>query len=201
MSLIVFAGGSQFAVVTVLAAGGGVIAAVLAGVLINLRFLPMSVAITPSMPGGLPRRVLMSQAITDPGWAISVRAGGRFDAYFMVGAVLPQYVLWQLGTVAGVLLGSALTDPEALGTDALFPAFFLAILLGGELGAGRTAVIAAVLGGVIALALTPLLPAGLPLIAASAAALVALARPGQAPGTASPGGSNPSSNDPEESQR
>lgn len=65
-------------------------------------------------------------------------------------------------------------DPEALGLDALFPAFFLALLVEGELRPGRPA-LAAGLGAVIALALIPFTAAGLPIIAASVAALIGLA--------------------------
>ena len=65
-----------------------------------------------------------------------------------------------LGTAVGVFAGDLITDPEALGLDALFPAFFLALLIGGELRGGRTAVAAALLGAAVALALSPVRPAG-----------------------------------------
>ena len=77
-------------------------------------------------------------------------------------------------TVAGVLAGDLVDDPAALGLDALFPAFFL-VLLVEELRDG-SAVVAAVLGAAIAAALVPLAPAGIPILAASAAALIGLAR-------------------------
>ena len=73
---------------------------------------------------------------------------------------------------AGDLIG----DPADLGLDVLFPAFFLALLVGGELREGRLSVIVAALGAVIGLALTPITPAGVPVIAASAAALLGLRR-------------------------
>jgi predicted branched-subunit amino acid permease len=122
----------------------------------------------------------------DFSWAAASRGGGRFDAPFMVGATLPSYPAWVGGTALGVLAGEAIGDPGALGLDALFPAFFLALLVEGELRGGpgdRTPglpLLVAALGAAIALALIPLTPAGVPVIAASAAALAGLLaqRPG-----------------------
>jgi predicted branched-subunit amino acid permease len=95
---------------------------------------------------------------------------------------LPSYPCWVGGTAIGVFAGDLITDPEALGLDAIFPAFFLALLFE-ELRRGRFAVAAACIGGAIALALTPVAPAGVPVIAASAAALLGLAdREAFAPG-------------------
>jgi predicted branched-subunit amino acid permease len=80
------------------------------------------------------------------------------------------------GTAIGVFAGDLIGDPEKLGLDVLFPAFFLALLLRGELREGRLAVVTALLGAAIGLALTPVTPAGVPVIAASAAALIGLRR-------------------------
>lgn len=95
----------------------------------------------------------------------------------MVGATLPSYPAWVLGTVVGVFAGDLIGDPEALGLDALFPAFFLALLIGGELRGGRLPLAAALLGATVALALIPIAPPGVPVIAACIAALIGLARP------------------------
>ena len=76
--------------------------------------------------------------------------------------------------IIGVVGGEALGDPAALGLDAAFPALFLALLVS-QLRS-RTAVLTAVLGGLIALVLTPFTPPGVPIIAAAAAALIGLAR-------------------------
>jgi predicted branched-subunit amino acid permease len=181
MSTLVFAGSAQFGSVAVLAGGGGVAAAVTAAVLLNARYLPMGIALAPSLRGRWPRRAAYGEAMIDASWAMANRGGGRFDPDFLVGATLPSYPAWVGGTVIGVLAGDLIGDPDALGLDALFPAFFLA-LVGGELRTGRMAVLVAVVGGAIGLALTPLTPAGVPVIAASAAALLGLSagrgRPG-----------------------
>jgi predicted branched-subunit amino acid permease len=173
MSAIVFAGSSQFASVAVLASGGSVGAAVVAGLLLNARYFPMGVALAPSLHGGPLRRAAIGQAMIDASWAMASRGGGRFDPAFMVGATVPSYPCWVGGTAIGVLAGDLIGDPERLGLDVLFPAFFLALLVG-ELRGGRLAVAAACLGAAIALALTPFTPAGVPIIAASAAALLGL---------------------------
>jgi predicted branched-subunit amino acid permease len=181
MSALVFAGAAQFGSVAVLAGGGGVAAAVTAAVLLNARYLPMGIALAPSLRGRWARRAAYGEAMIDASWAMANRGGGRFDPDFLVGATLPSYPAWVAGTVVGVLAGDLIGDPDALGLDALFPAFFLALLVGGELRTGRTAVLVAVAGGAIGLVLTPLTPAGVPVIAASAAALVGLRRRGGRP--------------------
>jgi predicted branched-subunit amino acid permease len=183
MSAIVFAGSAQFAAVAVLAAGGGAAAAIAAGILLNARYFPMGVALAPSLGGGPLRRAGIGQAMIDASWAMASRGGGRFDAAFMVGATLPSYPCWVGGTAIGVLAGDVIGDPERLGLDVLFPAFFLGLLVG-ELRSGRLAVAAACLGAAIALALTPFAPAGVPIIAASAAALLGLAGSGAVRDTA-----------------
>jgi 4-azaleucine resistance transporter AzlC len=176
MSAIVFAGSAQFGALAVLAAGGGPLAAVTAGVLLNSRYVPMGVAIAPSLSGGPLKRMAKAQTMVDFSWAAAMRGGGRFDQRFMIGATLPMYLGWVLGTAIGVAGGDLIGDPETLGLDAIFPAFFLALLLGGESPAARRSLTAALLGGAIALALLPFTPPGVPIIAACLAALVGLDR-------------------------
>ena len=105
------------------------------------------------------------------GAAAASTGDGRFDPWYMVGVTVPQYTGWVLGTIIGVLLGHALGDPRALGLDALFPAFFVALLI--EEVRGRRKAVAAAGGAGIALVLTPLAPPGLPILAAAAAAILA----------------------------
>jgi predicted branched-subunit amino acid permease len=77
------------------------------------------------------------------------------------------------GTAVGVFAGDAIGNPETFGLDVLFPAFFLALLVG-ELRAGKSAIAAAAIGVALALALIPFAPPGVPVIAASAGALLGL---------------------------
>jgi 4-azaleucine resistance transporter AzlC len=175
MSVIVFSGAAQFGSLAVLKAGGGVGPAIAAGILLNARYLAMGLALAPSLRGRAVSRAAFAMTVVDASWAAASRGDGTFDPWYMVGVTVPQYVGWVLGTIVGVLAGRALGNPQALGLDALFPAFFVALLLAEVRGRRR---IAAAGGGAgIALALTPLMPAGLPILVAAAAALaVARAR-------------------------
>jgi 4-azaleucine resistance transporter AzlC len=174
MSLVVFSGAAQFAAVTVLAAGGGALAAIAAGMLMNARWLPMGFAIGPFLSRRPLARAAQAQAIVDASFALSSRGDGTYDRGILFGATLPQFFAWAGGTLAGVLGGGALADPSSLGLDAVFPAFFL-ILLAGE-ARGRGPLAAALLGAAIALVLMPFAPPGVPVLAASAAALIGLRR-------------------------
>lgn len=174
MSIVVFAGAAQFASVSILAAGGSLASAVSAGLLVNTRFLPMGLAIAPALHGGPLRRAAEAQTMVDASWAIANRGDGTFDRQLMMGATIPQAFGWIGGTIAGVLAGSLLGDPDTLGLDALFPAFYLALLA--EELRDRTAVASALLGAAIAIALVPFAPAGIPVVAASVAALLGLRR-------------------------
>ena len=174
MSAVVFAGASQFGATSVLAAGGSAATAIATGAMLNARFLPMGVAAASALRGSRLRRALEGQAIVDASWALAARGEGGFDREVLLGATVPQYPAWVLGTIIGVLAGGALGDPDALGLDAIFPAFFLG-LLAAELRRPH-AVPAVLIGGAIALALTPILPPGLPVLLASCGALVGLRR-------------------------
>jgi 4-azaleucine resistance transporter AzlC len=178
MSAIVYAGSAQFAAVSIIAAGGGLGAAVSAAALMNSRFLPMGIAIAPSLPGGALKRAAQGQTVVDASWALAAREDGTFDRWVLFGSTAPQYVAWTAGTLAGALGGDVIGDPSRLGLDAIFPTFFLALLLG-ELRDGRSRGVAA-LGALIALALVPVAPPGVPVLVASLAALVGLHRREQA---------------------
>ena len=164
MSVVVFAGGAQFATLSVLDAGGSAITAIAAATLVNLRFLALGIAIGPSLGGGRLRRAAEGWMITDASVILARTEEGRYGQRRLVGSFVPQFLGWTLGTLGGVLAGSLIEDPDAYGLDALFPAFFL-YLLWGELRdpALRATAIAAT---VVALALIPLTPPGVPVIAA-----------------------------------
>ena len=174
MSAIVFAGSAQFSAVAILAQGGGAGAAIAAAALMNSRFLPMGVAFAPSLRGGAVKRALQGQPVVDASWALAARPDGSFDRMLLFGSSAVAYASWVTGTAVGALWGEALGDPHDLGLDALFPAFFVALLLN-EARSGRARGVAA-LGALIALALVPIAPAGVPVLVASLAALVGLTR-------------------------
>jgi 4-azaleucine resistance transporter AzlC len=174
MSAVVFAGAAQFAATAVLADGGSAAAAIVAGILLNLRFIPMGIAIAPSLRARPASRAAVGQGLVDASWALAHRGGGRYDVPFMLGATLVQYPAWVLGTALGVLAGDVIGNPEDLGLDAIFPAFFLALLVN-ELRHG-VSVGAALIGAGLALALTPVAPPGIPVLAACAGAALGLVR-------------------------
>ena len=174
MSITTFAGSAQFAAASVLGSGGGPAAAIAAALLLNARYLPIGVSVAPYLPGGPIRRFVLSQLVVDESWAIAARGDGEFDAHRLVGAGIVLWLAWVGGTIVGVIGGEALGDPAALGLDAAFPALFLALLVP-QLN-GRRAIAAALGGAAIALALVPIAPPGVPIIAAAAAALIGLWR-------------------------
>ena len=174
-SVLICSGSAQFAVAAVLGSGGGMPAAMIAAVLLNARFGPMGVAVAPYLKGGPLRRALEGQAVIDASWALASRGGGRFDREFMIGASVPQVLAWFGGTAVGALGGDFVGDPERLGLDVMFPAFFF-VLLVDELRSGRSAVTVALIAGALALLLVPFAPPGVPVIAACVAALLGLRR-------------------------
>jgi predicted branched-subunit amino acid permease len=173
MSATTFAGSAQFAAASVFQDGGAVLAAVAAAVFLNARYIAISVTVASIVPGGLLRRFAGSQLIVDESWALSGRSG-RFEWPILAGAGLLLYVLWVGSTGLGTVLGGALDDPNAVGLDAAFAVLFLGLAV--PYLRERRAVQAAALAAAITLALTPFMPAGVPIVAAASACLLGLRR-------------------------
>ena len=130
MSVTTFAGSAQFAVASILGAGGGLVTAIVAAVLLNLRYGPIGLSAATTLEGPWWRRALTAQLIVDESWAIAQRDDGRLDRHLLVGArAAPARLLDATGTVVGTFAGDLVADPESLGLDAAFPALFLALLL------------------------------------------------------------------------
>jgi 4-azaleucine resistance transporter AzlC len=171
MSLSVFAGASQFVLVG--GVGSGLVAAVLAGLLLNARHIAFGLSLAPIVEGPLWKRAIAGQIVLDESTAYALgqpTPGLRRQGFWAVGTFL--FVSWQTGTAIGALAGEAI-DYKAFGVDAAFPAGLLA-LLGPQL-ATRAAQLAAILGAMIAVAATPLLPRGGPILVAAIAAFIAFA--------------------------
>jgi 4-azaleucine resistance transporter AzlC len=165
LSVLVFAGGAQFLAVGVVAAGGGPVAAVLGALLLNARLLPYGLAIADTIGQGRLARLLGSHVITDETVAFAVAQSSRERsraAFWLCGVAL--FVAWNVSTLVGVLAGQAIGDPNAFGLDAAFPAALLALVLPSL--RDRATVRPALLGAAIALAATPFLPPGVPLLLA-----------------------------------
>ena len=173
MSATTFAGAAQFAAVSVLDSGGTVLAAIAAAVFLNARYVAISITVSSIFPGGRLRRLVESQTIVDESWALAGRSG-RFERSILVGSGIVFFVCWVTSTAVGTFLGGLLENPDALGLDAAFAALFLAILV--PYLDSRRAVTAALLAAAVTLALTPVAPIGVPIVAAAAAALLGLRR-------------------------
>lgn len=174
MSALVHAGAAQFAATSIVVAGGGVVSGVVAASLMNARFLAMGAALAPSLPGGPALRAVQAQTVVDPSWAVANNGDGTFDRWLLFGATAPQYVGWISGTLLGAYGGDLIGDIERFGLDAVYPTFFLALLVAELRRPGSRGI--ALAGAVIALALVPFVPAGIPILVAAVAALVGLAR-------------------------
>jgi 4-azaleucine resistance transporter AzlC len=173
-SLVTFAGSAQFAAVSVMSDGGTAAAAILAALLLNARYLPIGLSVAPWLPGRPLARAAQGQVVVDESWAVSHLGGGRYDPRLLLGAGLTLWAAWVVCSTAGVVAGSVLGDPETLGLDAAFPALFLALLAGQV--RERRLLLAALAGAAIALAMVPLTPPGVPIVAASVVCLAGLVR-------------------------
>ena len=168
-SSLVFGGSSQFAAVSVLADEGTVIAAVTAGLLLNLRSLAFGVSMAPSLKGSLLWRAGVSQLMIDESTAIgSSQSTYELRRYGYLWGGLSVFVLWNATTLIGV---SVLSEAESLitdlGIDATIPAAFLG-LIWNKLENAKHRVVA-LIGAITALILIPITPAGIPVIAAASA--------------------------------
>ena len=168
-SSIVFGGSSQFAAVSVLADDGTVIAAITAGLLLNLRSLAFGVSMAPSLKGSFLWRAGVSQLMIDESTAIgSSQATHELRRYGYLWGGLSVFVLWNATTLIGV---SVLSEAESLitdlGIDATIPAAFLGLIWNKLENTKHRAV--AVIGAITALILIPFTPAGIPVIAAATA--------------------------------
>ena len=178
-SALVFTGGSQFAAVSVLTDGGTALAAVVAGLLLAIRSLAYGVVMAPSLSGPRWRRALRSQLMIDEAMANgtshpgSDEAARRLQRYGYLWAGGSVFVLWNTATLIGVFAGASASDwITRLGIDATIPATFVALLWPRLREATQRWV--ALGGAVVATTLIPVAPAGIPIIAASVAAGVAM---------------------------
>ena len=170
MSATTFGGSAQFAAASILDEGGAVAAAIATAILLNARYVPIGISVAPLFEGPAWRRLLEGQLVVDESWAISNQGEGRFDRGVLLGAGLVLYVCWVVTTAIGAVAGDLLGDPERLGLDAAFPALFLALLV--PQVRSRIMLGAALGGAAVALALVPIAPAGVPILAAAAVCLL-----------------------------
>jgi 4-azaleucine resistance transporter AzlC len=178
LSLVMFSGASQFAFSGVAAAGGSALTAVAAALLLGLRNAFYGVTLTTALaPRGL-ARLWTAHFVIDETTAMAVgQPTVRLQRYAFWSTGLILCTLWQLGTLAGALAGGVV-DPADFGLDAAGPAVFLALLWPGL--KRREARWVALAGALVALALVPIAPQGVPVLSAAGVALLAGLRPGAA---------------------
>jgi predicted branched-subunit amino acid permease len=172
LSALLFSGGSQFAVVGIIAAGGSGAAAVATSTLLGLRNGLYGLQVSRLLGVSGLRRVAAAQLTIDESTAVAVAQPERSAARLGFWATgLTVFALWNLTTIVGALVGDALGDPKQFGLDAAAPAAFCA-LLWPRLKSADTRAVAAV-AAVIALVVAPHAPAGIPVLVAALAAIVA----------------------------
>ncbi|WP_328392458.1 AzlC family ABC transporter permease [Nocardia sp. NBC_00416] len=177
LGVLVLAGGSEFLFLGIVVAGGSPIAALLAGLLVNVRHIAYGLSV-PDVFGTGWRRVRRAHLLNDE--TVAVALGQRTAtqsraAYLACG--LGILAAWPAGTFLGGLAGSAIPDPGAFGVDAVFPAVLLALIMPAlSAPAVRRGALA---GAALALAATPFLPPGLPILLATAGVVLTIPRTGR----------------------
>ena len=173
LSLLAFTGGTQFAVVGVVAGGGSMAAALGSGLLLGSRNVLYAMRLAPLLRVRGLRRLAAALGTIDESTAMAI--GQRDPALARLAfwwTACSVFVVWNLATLLGAVGASTLGDPTTLGLDAVVPAAFLA-LLAPRLRDGAVERRVALGGALIALGLIPITPAGVPVLAASAALLLA----------------------------
>jgi predicted branched-subunit amino acid permease len=165
LSLFLFSGASQFAVVGVMGAGGGVLSAVLTATLLGLRNMFYGFRNAPLLKVRGIKRIASAQLTIDESTGVSLMQEERGEdamRYGFYATGIGVFILWNLFTLLGAIGAQSIGDPAALGLDAAVPAAFLGLVWPRLTDLWKKC--AAVLAIVVALILTPLLSAGLPII-------------------------------------
>jgi predicted branched-subunit amino acid permease len=166
LSLLTFSGASQFAVIGVLGAGGGALSGIATASLLGIRNGVYGVIMAPRLKVKGFKRIVAAQITIDESTAVALGQEVRGEKAMRQGFWLTGFgvfLFWNLFTVAGALGAQAMGDIRAWGLDSAVPAAFLG-LVWPRLKTNRDRALA-VGCMVFALAMTPLLPAGLPIIA------------------------------------
>jgi predicted branched-subunit amino acid permease len=173
LSLLVFTGASQFALVGVLGAGGGAGPAVLGGLLLGTRNTLYAVRMAGLLRLRGPRRLVAAQLTIDESTAMATAAPAALQGVAFWATGFSVFGLWNLATLVGAL-GAAVVDLRALGLDAAVGAAFLGLLA--MQVKTREAVGVAVAGAAVAVVAVPLTPPGVPVLLAGLAVVPAVLR-------------------------
>lgn len=177
---------TELAYLAVRDAGGTQVAAIAAGWVVASRFGLLAASLGARLRVGPWHRAAAGIQSFDPNVTFAIQQAAPRDVVRVFWRVTAAMHLgWFVGTVVGVTLGNVIGDADRFGLDAVFPAALLAII--GGLLRERPAALAAAVGGGLCLVLIPVAPAGLPIIASLAGAVVALAwSPASAPEESTP---------------
>ena len=170
LSVLTFTGGSQFALVGVIGAGGSPAAGIVSALLLGVRNSLYGLRLAPTLRVTGGRRLVAAHLVIDESTAMAVAQDEDRAARLGFWATgLAVFVCWNLATLIGAVGAAALGDPQALGLDAAVGAAFLALLWPRLTGRGPW--ITALVAGAVALALTPHFPAGVPVLVAGLVAV------------------------------
>ena len=155
MSALAFGGAAQFAAVGYVAGGLAWPGVILLTALLNARHLLYSAAIAPWLRDRpLAERAVMAHLLTDEAFALSMahfRRLGRADAWgYWVAGIGATFIPWNLATLAGVLVGGSIPEPNRFGIDVIFPAAMVGLAVG--LISGRREIVAAIVGAGVGVA-------------------------------------------------
>lgn len=168
MSVLVFTGGSQFALVGVVGSGGSPLSGAASAVLLGTRNAFYGAGLSPLLRLRGLRRVLGAQLVLDESTAVALAGQERSERAGRLGfwaTGLAVFVLWNAATLVGALAGRAVGDPRALGLDAAVPAAFLALLA--PRLRDRPTWLVALASAAVAVAAVPVVPAGVPVLVAA----------------------------------
>lgn len=164
LSILVLAGASEFLFIGVIFTGGSPISAALAGLLVNSRHIPFSFAVN-ELTGKGAKAFLGYHIMNDESVVFGLAQESDKEkraAFWLCG--LGILICWPVGVLIGEVLGSFIENTQVLGMDAMFPAIILALSLPGL--KDKRLRLTAIVGAVIAVAVTPFLPAGIPVLVA-----------------------------------
>jgi hypothetical protein len=171
LSLLLFSGASQFAVVGIMGAGGSAVSAIATATLLGFRNALYGLQLAPILKVTGLKRIIASQITIDESTAVSTLQSNDSDrkrAFYLTG--FGVYIFWNLFTFLGALGASAIGDPSVWGLDAAVPAAFCG-LVWPRLKDKRLFLISAC-AIILALLLTPITPAGIPIITTALLAVI-----------------------------
>ena len=175
LSVLLFSGGSQFALVGVLSGGGNALSGSASAILLGTRNMLYGASLARLLQLRGIRRVIGAQLVIDESTAVGLGSeehGERAGRLGFWATGLAVFLLWNLATLIGAVAGREIGDPRDLGLDAAVPAAFLALLA--PRLRGRSLWWIALVGAAVAVAVVPVVPAGVPVLVAALVAVAAV---------------------------